>query len=99
METINLHDITRALIKINDDRMDLIKVASELKRFQGRKVRLTNDKGTIVVGFYNKSVIKSSILSPHEIYILFYLQSARKDGTPSMKSTVISNPTKMEILD
>ena len=79
--------------------MELIKAASELKRFQGRKVRLTNDNGTIVVGFYGKSVVKSSMLFPHEIYLLSYLKSVKKDGTPSMKATVISNPTKMEILD
>lgn len=99
METIILHDITRALIKINDDCVELVKSASELKRFKGRKVRLTDDKGVAFVGFYYKSEIKSSMFYPYEIYLLSHLQKVRKNGTASLKTIIVFNPTKMEILD
>ena len=99
METIILYDITRALIKINDDCVELVKSASELKRFKGRKVRLTDDKGFAFVGFYYKSEIRSSTFGSCGIYLLCYLQKIKKDGTPSLKTDLVYNPTKIEILD
>lgn len=99
METIILHDITRALIKMNDDCMELVKAASELKCFRGRKVRLTDDKGVAFVGFYYKSEIGLSKFGTHNIYLLSYLQKVKKNGAPSLKTDLVYNPTKIEILD
>lgn len=99
METIILHDITRALFNMNNDCMELVKSLSKLNRFQGRKVRLTDDKGVDSVGFYSESAIRSSVFKSHEIYIVSYLQKVKKDGTPSMQTNLVYNPTKIEILD